>query len=41
MFYFIRRAIWGAIGTFAWRKGREWYANRQGRTAGQSSPYAR
>jgi hypothetical protein len=29
MFTFIKRAIWGAVGTFAWRKGREWYANRQ------------
>jgi hypothetical protein len=27
--YFVRKLIWGAVGRFAWRKGREYWSQRQ------------
>jgi hypothetical protein len=26
---FVRKLIWGAVGRFAWRKGREYWRQRQ------------
>jgi hypothetical protein len=35
--YFVKKLIWGAVGKFAWRKGREYWRRRQATQRGMAA----
>jgi hypothetical protein len=35
---FVKKLIWGAVGKFAWRKGREYWRQRQASQRSEAAP---